>query len=124
MFRYLLLLAVFTLGVSLLILGLSWFASALLSSRYILPVSIYFFTVTALLHYGMMRSSAGRPAVFIRFFMGATTLKLFLHFGILVVFAFLNKDQLFPFAITFLTYYLLFTAFEVMVAFKKNAPAS
>ena len=55
------------------------------SLAYLGVVTVYFLVVTALFHYGLVRVSGGKPAVFIRYYMAATTLKLFLHLGVLVL---------------------------------------
>lgn len=123
MLRYLFRLTLFTVLVAVsLHFASAWF-SDLIDRDYSVAISIYFFLLSAVFHYGLVRASAGRPAVFVRYYMGATTLKLFIHLGVLLVFAFLHREKLFPFAITFLCQYLLFTVFEVISAFRQeNGP--
>ncbi len=91
---------------------------AVLAPRYVVPISCYFYVLTAVFHFGLMRTSEGKPAVFIRYYMAATTLKLFLHLGVLVVFAVLNSTAVIPFVLTFVVNYAFFTVFEVAVAYR------
>ena len=83
-------------------------------------VTVYFLVVTALFHYGLLRVSGGKPAAFIRYYMAATTLKLFLHLGVLVLVVLFRQPVLLPFAITFLVHYLCYTAFEVYQAYRHS----
>lgn len=123
MLRYLLFLALVTIGVSLIITQAALLFPAAFAKDYVTGCSLYFFLLTAVFHYGLVRAAAGKPAVFIRYYMGASTFKLFIHLGVLVGFAFLHREALFSFAITFMTYYLLFTVFEVIMAFRQNNTA-
>lgn len=87
---------------------------------YLGVVTVYFLVVTALFHYGLLRVSGGKPAAFIRYYMAATTLKLFLHLGVLVLVVLFRQTVLLPFAITFLVHYLTYTAFEVYQAYRHS----
>ncbi len=78
----------------------------------------YFTIVSFAFHYGLVKSSIGRPQVFIRYFMAATTIKLFLHLGVIVFYAFSNKEKAYIFILTFMIFYFVFTAFEVYFSFK------
>lgn len=93
--------------------------SGIHGSDYVLPASVYFFLVTLVFHAGLLHFAAGRPAVFVRYYMGATTLKLFLHLGILVFYALYRSEQLVPFATVFLVLYLCHTAYESVAAFRQ-----
>lgn len=86
---------------------------------FVLASSLYFFIVNLAFHAGLLSASSGRPAVFVRYYMGATTVKLFLHLGILVFFALFRKSELMPFAVVFLLLYLFHTGYEVTAAFRK-----
>jgi len=119
--RYFLLLAVYAFSVSLLATAAAAYFPSLFTGDFLMGTGIYFFLLTALFHVGLVRASAGRPAVFVRYYMGATTFKLFIHVGVLAVFAFLHKEEVFRFALTFLLHYLFFTGFEVTVAYRQSS---
>ena len=123
MLRYLLLLALFAVSVHVLMTGLSTWVPAVFSVDYVIAFTCYFFLLTLLFHFGLERASVGKPSVFIRYYMGATTLKLFIHLGVLLVFALSDKSSILPFAVTFMGYYLLYTAFEVVTAFRRFSAA-
>lgn len=88
-------------------------------AAFVTASSIYFFVLNVAFHAGLLSASSGRPAVFVRYYMGATTIKLFLHLGILVFFALFRKSELMPFAVVFLLLYLFHTGYEVAAAFRK-----
>lgn len=79
----------------------------------------YFIALTFAFHFGLVRSSRGKPAEFIRYYMASTTLKLMLHMGVVLLYSLFNRKLAVLFIITFLVFYLLFTAFEVAVVWKK-----
>lgn len=82
-------------------------------------IYVYFVVVTCLFHFGLLRSAKGRPQVFVRYYIGTTTLKLMLHLGILVLYTVFNKAEAMRFILTFMIFYFVFTAFEVSVVWKK-----
>ena len=77
----------------------------------------YFAFVTLAFHYGIHKSSQGRPQVFVRYFMAATSIKLFMHLGVIVFYAFSHKALAYNFILTFMVFYFVFTAFEVYFTF-------
>ena len=85
---------------------------------------LFFFVVTFLLHLGYERTFAKGSKNFIRFYMMASGLKLFAFLTIIVAFAFVNKEHLVAFALNFLLMYFIYTAFEVVVSFKKFGAAT
>ncbi len=82
-------------------------------------IYFYFIVLTTLFHYGIVRTTQSRPQVFIRYYMGATTIKLLLHLGIIIFYSFFHRPEAVHFIITFMVMYLLFTAFEVMAVWRK-----
>ena len=82
-------------------------------------IYFYFVVVTVLFHFGLLRSSEGRPQIFVRYYIGTTTFKLMLHLGILVLYSLFNKPDAMRFIFTFMIFYFLFTAFEVMLVWRK-----
>jgi hypothetical protein len=79
-------------------------------------ILLYFLIVTAAFHYGLLKSTKGKPKSFIQFFMAATGLRLFLHIIVILIYCLLNKQAAFPFVIAFFSCYLLFTIFEIKQA--------
>lgn len=94
--------------------------------QYIHPLSwvllIFFILVTALIHYRLMRSAENDPKVFVRTFMGLTSLKLFVFFLIIVLYGFAFRQKAVAFTLHFLVFYLLFTSFEVASLYKYLRP--
>ena len=93
----------------------------LTSEQYPLVWMIYFYfsILTFLFHYGIVRFTNSRPQVFVRYYMGATTLKLLLHLGVIIFYSFFHRNNAAFFIITFMVMYLLFTVFEVMAVWRK-----
>ena len=71
------------------------------------------------LHLGLQKARTRGNAVFIRFFMAATAIKLFIFMGVLVIFSLFNKAEAVGFIMHFAAAYLLFTAFEVAMAYRE-----
>ena len=83
-------------------------------------ILIYFAVISFVFHYGLVRSSVGRPQNFIRYYMAATTIKLFIHLGVILAYALTHKSNAIPFIISFMVAYAVFTAFEVVTAMKQK----
>lgn len=87
----------------------------------LMPLQFLFFVVlTGLLHYVLLRSLKKNPKLFISYFMTLTGLKMFLYLIILTTYLFLFKEQAKSFVVSFLLFYLLFTAFEAIALFKSS----
>ncbi|MCX6290711.1 MAG: hypothetical protein NT126_02990 [Bacteroidetes bacterium] len=82
-------------------------------------IFFYFIIITVAFHLGLLNSSKGKPQGFVRYYMGATTLKLFIHLITLLLYCLFNREEAVRFIVTFLIYYLVYTGFEVAVAMKK-----
>jgi hypothetical protein len=82
-------------------------------------IFLYFILITVIFHYGLLRSSQGNPQAFVRYYMGATTLKLFIHVIVILMYSLFHKEQAVHFIVTFLVIYILYTAFEAVLAVKK-----
>jgi hypothetical protein len=82
-------------------------------------VYFYFCLITLAFHYGVEKTSRSRPQVFIRYFMAATTMKLLLHLGVIVIYSLFHRDAAVRFIFTFMIMYLLFTTFEVMAVWRR-----
>ncbi len=79
----------------------------------------YFVSITAVFHFGLLKASEGKPQVFIRYYMGATTFKLFIHVIVILMYCLFNRNDAVRFIITFLILYILYTVFETVVAAKR-----
>ena len=82
-------------------------------------IQLFLIAATFLFYAGLMRAGEKSDQAFIRFFMGASGVKMFLFLTIMMIFGLLNKEHAFGFIIHFFIYYLLYTTFEVVVIFKK-----
>lgn len=124
MVRYLLfLLLLASVTAFALEIGVRIFPS-LFFSGFILPGSIYFLLLTAIFHFGLVKASSGKPALFIRYYMAATSFKLLIHMMLLVVLALFYKAEIVRLTVTFLVFYLFFTVFEVAQAYRHSRRSS
>lgn len=103
----------------------AWNTNAAPNHTHPLSWGIYGFFAIAYLasHFFIMGSDGKKPAVFVRRFMAATTIRLMTFLGILVTYAFLNRELAVPFISHFLVFYFAFTVFEVASLyshFRKN----
>ena len=78
-----------------------------------------FFLLTLVFHSLMMKNKDARPQVIVRSYMSGTVIRLFLYIIILLLYRFIDKLTLVPFAIAFIIHYFAFTAFEVMTLVKQ-----
>lgn len=79
--------------------------------------------VTMLFHLGLQRSVKAGGQASIRYFMGATSVKLLVFMMIMIIFGLLNKDKAFGFILHFFIFYLFYTVYEVAIAYKHFGPA-
>src|ERR1035437_5837929 len=73
----------------------------------------FFAIVFLLIHLFLLNSENKKPGVFIRRFMGTSTLRLFVFVIIIVFYAITHKAQATLFILYFLVFYFLFAAFEI-----------
>lgn len=78
---------------------------------------------TLLFHYGLTRSMKKGGQAFIRYFMGATAFKLMIFMMIMIIYGLLNKDTAFGFILHFFIFYLLYTVYEVAMAYRQFGAA-
>ena len=117
--KYIVLLSILSVILAFGILIIQKFISGALIETNTWYLLFYFIVITLAFHYGLVKSSKGRPQVFIRYYMATTTFKLLFHMGVIVIFALFNKTEAIQFITTFLIFYIIFTAFEVAVAWKQ-----
>lgn len=82
---------------------------------------LLFIIVSSVVHYFLLRSAAYSGRRFVSYFMAATFLKLFLYLIIIILYAFLIKENVVSFILTFFILYLLYTTFEVVMILKQNS---
>lgn len=85
----------------------------------------FFFAVTAVFHFGMLRNSAKSGGGIIRYFMLATALKFFLYLVVMIAYGMLKPDHAASFISNFFAVYALITVFEVSVIYShfKSKPS-
>jgi len=81
---------------------------------------LFFFVVTLLVHFILLKATGKRFAKFVPYFMLATTLKLFLYAVVLLLYTFTHRADAINFIISFFILYLLFTAFETITLLRNG----
>ncbi|MBZ0243287.1 MAG: hypothetical protein K8F24_08755 [Bacteroidales bacterium] len=74
---------------------------------------IFFLAANFSLYLLYVRAIEKKMSSFTNFFMLATFLKLLLYLVVIVVYLLFNREDVVPFVLTFLVYYILFTVLEV-----------
>ena len=107
---------------SLIIFLLDFFWNKFIPSNYLVPhiwITLAFFvSITIVFHFLISNASKGRPQNFIRFYMGTTALRMLLCVIVILIYRFVNKPEVIPFALGFMVHYFLFTIFEVSILLK------
>ncbi|MBI3511087.1 MAG: hypothetical protein HY064_10525 [Bacteroidetes bacterium] len=80
---------------------------------------IFLTLVYVFAHLYISAGEKGKPGVFVRRFMGATTLRLMLFLIAILIFTFTRRDKAVLFLFHFLVLYILFTVFEVITFYKQ-----
>lgn len=80
---------------------------------------VYFPLITSLIHFVLLKQIYKRPQLFINYFMGSMTVKLFLSMILLLVVLYTTPKVRISFALIFMAMYLIYTALSVVVLFKK-----
>lgn len=111
-------LAIFSLFTLALLFVWKGYASARFQSDLLLVLWVFFVLTTGFIHYLLTTVSAKDPKRFIGYFMGITALKLFGYLIIIVIYALLMKEAALGFTLWFLTLYLLYSGFEVVMLMK------
>ncbi|MBA3970801.1 MAG: hypothetical protein H0X46_01405 [Bacteroidetes bacterium] len=85
-----------------------------------LTLLLWFFFVlsTFLIHYILVKVSEKDPKRFVGYYMGITAMKLFGYLIIIVIYALLKREAALGFTLQFLTLYLLYSGFEVVMLMK------
>lgn len=80
---------------------------------------VYFPLITSLIHSVLLKQINKRPQLFVNYFMGSMTVKLFLSMILLLVVLYSTPTVRISFALIFMLMYLIYTAVSVVVVFKK-----
>ncbi len=111
----------FALRLTIFSIFISVISTALFSfflQKYYLPVFpfviVFFYALTLLIHWILLKSSQQRFARFSANFMLSTSLKLFFYIIFLLIYVFVDRINAVPFIIEFVILYFLFTTFEVI----------
>lgn len=87
-------------------------------------IQLIMIAITIVFHLGLMRAGRSGDQAFVRFFMGATGLKMLVFMVLLIGYSMLNKATAVPFIVNFFLFYLLYTVFEVSLVYKKFSSSS
>jgi len=117
---FLLKLFIFSLVIGLVVLLLNLFLPPDMVSPTLPFLVIYFFVITAAVHYALVRSTAYSARRYVSYFMLATFAKFFIYVVTVFAYAFFNRSDLLPFVIAFFILYILYTVFEVLAIIKKT----
>ncbi len=77
---------------------------------------LFFFSVTLIIHYLLLRISGKSATGFINYFMLLTFGKLIFLLSILLIYALLFRYDAIPFIVTFFILYAAYTAFEIILS--------
>jgi len=95
-----------------------------LPDNYITPtlpyLYVFFFAATLVVHYILLKASEKRTPGFINMFMLVTFGKFIFFLTIILIYAFLNRDDAIQFIVAFFTLYIFFTVFEVSMSLLRS----
>lgn len=83
-----------------------------------------FAAVTGVVHTFLLRAAQKDPKSFVKGFMAANTIKIFIYLGFLVIFVLFMKSNAVVFISEFAVFYFVFTAFEVSLLYRYLRPTS
>ena len=88
--------------------------------RHLWYILIFFIAATLVFHFLTLKAAAGAPKNFVRYYMGATGLRLLIYVVVIFVYRLSEgKEAAIPFAIAFMAHYFFFTVFEVVMLLKQ-----
>ena len=102
-----------TLLIALLSVSLGYIFPILQLPKEASIVFTFFFSITLLVHFILLKADRKSDSHFIRYFMAATMLKLFLYLTFIISLIFLLKEHAKPLSILFMILYLVYSIFEV-----------
>jgi hypothetical protein len=106
------------------LIGLVYYASgsvrpSILTHEWFPFMVILFAVLTAMFHVGLVRAGSKGNQAFIRYYMAATTFKLFILMSVIIVYAFFIELDTRSFIIIFFLLYVIYTSFEVSYVYRK-----
>jgi hypothetical protein len=104
---------VFCIALAVPVFYVSFFVINPLFSHTIPIQFIFFIVITGMLHYFFIKNLEKKPQQFVTAFLGLTGLKLLLYIMVIVIYFLTNKKDAVSFILSFLFFYLVFTAFEI-----------
>jgi hypothetical protein len=109
---------------TLLIAMVAWGLSVLLRegtvSKAFPLILLLFFSITATIHYILLKITALNPRKFVSYFMLATFGKLVVYFVAVLVYLFNNRHDVLSFIVTFMIIYIIYTVFEVALILQQT----
>jgi hypothetical protein len=78
---------------------------------------VFFFLLTLVFHFGLIRSSAKSNRSIVTYYMTATALKFFMLLAIIIIYAFTHRGQSAAFIGNFFMLYVMFTIYEVATVY-------
>ncbi len=108
--------------VSLVLYALFAFSAPHLPLRYVSDkvgyIILFFAILTGSLHLLINKLAGQRPQRFVTYYMGLTTLKMFVLVIVLMAFALTHRIEAASFILTFFVCYLVFSVFDVVMMLK------
>ena len=111
-------LTVYALIITLLSIGIYYGLPELKITPVYLYLIAFMYAVNFLLFAKLSQAVQNKPNRFINAFMLLNFGKLFLYIAIIAIYVFLYRSDAIPFTITFVVYYILFTAYEITALLK------
>ena len=111
-------LTVYALIITLLSIGIYYGLPELKITPVYLYLIAFMYAVNFLLFAKLSQAVQNKPNRFIYAFMLLNFGKLFLYIAIIAIYVFLYRSDAIPFTITFVVYYILFTAYEITALLK------
>jgi len=71
-------------------------------------------TITTIGHLWIIKASGPNTRKFTTAFIASVTLKLMIYLSFILIYLLIDRSQVIPFVLTFITFYILFTVFEVI----------
>ncbi|RLD35263.1 MAG: hypothetical protein DRI88_02295 [Bacteroidetes bacterium] len=113
-------LTIYALIISLISLAVDlWLPQVHITHVYLFLIA-FIYSVHFLLTGKLTRAMEDKPNRFINTYMLLNFGKLFLFIIVIAVYAYTHRDDAVSFAVTFMIYYILFTAYEITVLLKIN----
>ncbi len=103
-----------------------WFYNQSVDPQYTHPrgwiAFAVFATVTGLVHLFLLRAAQKDPKAFVKGFMAASAIKIFVYLGFLVLFVLFMRVNAVVFIAEFAVFYFVFTIFEVSLLYSSLRP--